>query len=214
MSHRYRVPTRCSVEDCDRGVTAHGLCPRHYQRWRKYGDPNYLKPRPPKKPKRSTSGCNCGGPCFYCGRALSQGRHHHDHFPIPWRHGGEETVPACRECHELKDLRVVGLHRDGTPDEPVLEAVRRGWETLTCEGVRWNGEIEQIPVIVFWVYVHVEDPVGDWPYDWPRTVDDAAATLLEEIPKASTPEARIWLAQAFCTWLDRLDDCLREGLGQ
>lgn len=26
-----------------------------------------------------------------------------DHAPVPRRHGGDETVPACRRCHDLKD---------------------------------------------------------------------------------------------------------------
>jgi hypothetical protein len=53
---------------------------------------------------RATSNCRCGGPCFYCGDDLP-GPHDHDHSPIPWRHGGRETVPSCRRCHKLKDYR-------------------------------------------------------------------------------------------------------------
>lgn len=34
----------CSVEGCDKvGPTARGWCPKHYQRWRLYGDPLVLK---------------------------------------------------------------------------------------------------------------------------------------------------------------------------
>ena len=49
-----------------------------------------------------TRGC---GPCFYCETPLSP-RHEHDHFPIPARAGGEDTVPTCLNCHDFKD-RVV-----------------------------------------------------------------------------------------------------------
>jgi excisionase family DNA binding protein len=40
--------------------------------------------------------------CFYCDCYLAP-RHEHDHFPVPVAHGGTETVPACMNCHELKD---------------------------------------------------------------------------------------------------------------
>lgn len=40
--------------------------------------------------------------CFYCDRPLV-GRHEHDHYPIPVRVGGVETVPTCLGCHDLKD---------------------------------------------------------------------------------------------------------------
>lgn len=46
--------------------------------------------------------CACST-CFYCLRPLDALRHEHDHFPIPARHGGTDTVPACTECHDLKD---------------------------------------------------------------------------------------------------------------
>ena len=45
--------------------------------------------------------CGCQN-CFYCGAHLSS-RHEHDHFPIPKRHGGTETVSSCLNCHDLKD---------------------------------------------------------------------------------------------------------------
>ena len=45
---------------------------------------------------------NCCTACFYCDAALSV-RHEHDHMPLPLRHGGEQTVPICINCHDLKD---------------------------------------------------------------------------------------------------------------
>lgn len=44
--------------------------------------------------------------CFYCGLALSK-RHEHDHFPVPARAGGRHVVPACYNCHDLKDRMAV-----------------------------------------------------------------------------------------------------------
>ncbi|MEU8270814.1 hypothetical protein AB0B89_27110 [Sphaerisporangium sp. NPDC049002] len=40
--------------------------------------------------------------CHYCDAPLVR-RHEHDHFPIPKAAGGTETVPACMNCHEMKD---------------------------------------------------------------------------------------------------------------
>lgn len=51
--------------------------------------------------RRSRLGrCACEA-CFYCGRELDV--HQHDHYPVPRRAGGSETVPACPVCHDLKD---------------------------------------------------------------------------------------------------------------
>jgi hypothetical protein len=38
--------------------------------------------------------------CFYCGSA---GPFQMDHFPVPARHEGRQTVKACLHCHNLKD---------------------------------------------------------------------------------------------------------------
>ena len=45
---------------------------------------------------------SCCETCFYCGLYLTK-RHEHDHFPVPVRAAGTETVPACMNCHEMKD---------------------------------------------------------------------------------------------------------------
>lgn len=42
--------------------------------------------------------------CFYCDAVFAVSPSAvGDHFPIPQRHGGTESVPCCRECHSLKD---------------------------------------------------------------------------------------------------------------
>ena len=50
--------------------------------------------------------------CFYCnGVVTTQGRG--DHFPIPFRHGGTETVSCCISCHDMKDrIRLVDWDGD------------------------------------------------------------------------------------------------------
>lgn len=39
--------------------------------------------------------------CHYCHRVATN--YEMDHFPIPRRRGGIETVPVCHMCHSLKD---------------------------------------------------------------------------------------------------------------
>jgi hypothetical protein len=57
---------------------------------------------PFKQRTRSPSTCTACTVCVYCGEGL-EGEHHHDHAPVPWRHGGREVVAACVRCHKLKD---------------------------------------------------------------------------------------------------------------
>lgn len=44
----------CTVDGCEKGARAHGLCEKHYKRWQRHGDalwtPPARAPRPPKKP--------------------------------------------------------------------------------------------------------------------------------------------------------------------
>jgi hypothetical protein len=162
------------------------------------------------------SNCDCGGPCFYCDRALSRHRHDHDHFPIPWRHGGDVTVPACRECHSLKDrCGMVGFHRDGTPDPPVLAAIWKGVEPLPPAIDASTGASVPVAMFVLWEwYCDVCDAgaVGwDGVYDALDWIETLGQHVAWSIPQCTTPEARIWLAQAFNLCLDRLDDAIRQG---
>ena len=42
--------------------------------------------------------------CFYCGGLFCHtAKKHGDHFPTPARHGGNEMVPCCQACHDMKD---------------------------------------------------------------------------------------------------------------
>ncbi|WP_316194413.1 hypothetical protein [Bradyrhizobium sp. SZCCHNRI3052] len=41
--------------------------------------------------------------CFYCGGLVAERSGQGDHFPIPDRNGGLETVPCCVSCHDMKD---------------------------------------------------------------------------------------------------------------
>lgn len=165
---------------------------------------------PVSQRSRTRSRCDCGGPCFYCGRALSQHRHEHDHFPIPWRHGGEDTVATCRECHSLKDrCDLIGIRHDGNVDEPVFAAMMKGFESLPKPVIVDYGDgSERVPGVVFLLHVLIEnlsraDAEAAWGIAW--EVDRVANKVAEAVPRCSTPEARIGLARIFASCLDELD---------
>lgn len=41
--------------------------------------------------------------CYYCKCVLSKSQKQMDNFPIPKEAGGEDTVPSCISCHDMKD---------------------------------------------------------------------------------------------------------------
>lgn len=45
----------------------------------------------------------CGAECAYCGALVRADSREMDHMPIPHRHGGEDVVPCCMSCHDMKD---------------------------------------------------------------------------------------------------------------
>lgn len=182
-------------------------------------NPPAAKPQPDRSPpavetaSRSRSNCNCGGPCFYCGRVLSRHRHEHDHFPVPYRYGGSTTVAACRECHSLKDRHAVpGLHRDGTVDEPVWKSILEGMADLPPALDATTGD--RVPVVLFALYEYMTDWHEAQRVDWnggswlPDQVELLAGVTATSVAACTTPEARIFVARLFTTYLDRVDDAL------
>jgi hypothetical protein len=65
--------------------------------------------------------------CFYCGNTAAK-RHEHDHYPVPARAGGAHVVPACYNCHDLKD-------RVRLCDWNVSDYVMAAWELFGVLGV-------------------------------------------------------------------------------
>lgn len=46
----HAVPEHCHIDGCERAVSARGLCKRHYERWRLWGDPYWADPTGPAAP--------------------------------------------------------------------------------------------------------------------------------------------------------------------
>jgi hypothetical protein len=133
-------------------------------------------PHPQPQAPRTRTGCTCAGPCFYCDTPLD-GPHEHDHAPIPWRHGGRETVPTCQRCHSLKDRK----RRFDTWPPAAQESAAAG-----------------LAGSAFWLMRFITDelqrPDGD------PTVD--RDTALAALAACTTIEARVALAHAVAFGLD------------
>jgi hypothetical protein len=142
-----------------------------------------LPPFPTPTPQRSRtcSGCACGGPCAYCGEAID-GWHEHDHFPIPWRHGGRETVPACFRCHSLKDR----LTTEYWPPASIEAAVA---------GTNWAGGLHHKMLCNI-----INEPEE---FSIAATREAARDVALEIVGSCcSTAESRIMMAIGFCLAMD------------
>jgi len=83
----------CKVKDCDRPHYGRGYCSKHYQRWRKHGNPNIVI-----DPKRLPDKCViCGEPSVWLGLCKT----HHGEY--------------MQECKTMKILRE---HEEEFKDDP------------------------------------------------------------------------------------------------
>jgi hypothetical protein len=85
--------------------------------------------------------------CYYCGAPIAASGGERDHFPRPKRNGGEETVPACLPCHNMKDR----MSFKNWPiewaviKEDALRAILEHWKSEDFEGLvaysmdAWSG---------------------------------------------------------------------------
>jgi hypothetical protein len=93
----------CLISGCSGSRISRGLCGKHYQRWRKHGDPHFVKPNlgnrklRPKPVIRTCRTCGYTGPaaeflfnrnmCRPCGSAYS----------ASWKRANPELVAASKE---------------------------------------------------------------------------------------------------------------------
>lgn len=120
---------------------------------------------------RARRGCECAGPCFYCGVPL-EGRHDHDHFPVPWRFGGRHVVPACVRCHQLKDI--VAFYK---------------WPDSAREAA-----LDGMPKRALWAMAFVVLRLRSGEPEPMFEGDEAAGVLLELVRSCTTSEARVVMA--------------------
>lgn len=112
------MPKSCSVEGCERNARSGGMCGKHYQRWRKHGDP-LIKGLPRKTPPRTGFDHRPAnvrfnqihvwinkhyprtGRCEYCGRTdrpteYASDGHRYTRNRADW-------FEFCRACHKRFD---------------------------------------------------------------------------------------------------------------
>jgi hypothetical protein len=69
--------------------------------------------------------------CHYCDALVAGDNVEMDHFPIPKRAGGTETVPACVTCHDMKDRFL----QEDWPTELFERALREQMEYVRSLGL-------------------------------------------------------------------------------
>ena len=106
----------CAFEGCDRPVEARGWCKKHYERWRKHGDVNHVRP---PRPKRE-------GPCSVdgCDRPMKSRGWCDKHYARWHKHGDPlKVLPHSGGAKPGRRKKPVPCSMDGC-DRP---ARARGW---------------------------------------------------------------------------------------
>ena len=131
--------------------------------------------------------------CFYCGGVVPEGwrQTERDHFPVPRRAGGVDTVLACYTCHHMKD-------RKRLMDWPIE------WVGCVLEDIAKFGDGELLTFLAKAAQAmmranHADDTkfaalaersgirLHEWPLDWQTRV-------VETFPKLKR-ETRIFVAK-------------------
>ena len=98
--------TSCTVEDCENPFLAKGLCSKHYQRWKKYGDANVVGSR------RMYTSCTVGG-CATQGKfAKGYCLKHYQRFK---KYGSAEVVRKHGPKSDMPDTERFGEKVDYSP---------------------------------------------------------------------------------------------------
>lgn len=113
-----------------------------------------------------TARCACAH-CFYCEQPLVH-RHEHDHFPVPRAAGGEQLVPACLDCHDLKDRYTLFAW----PEKAVIEAMYGILAILDNEDVADIVLIAPVAVLAWW-------------QEQPASANEAVLNHWHELPSLS-----------------------------
>lgn len=102
--------------------------------------------------------------CFYCQNQVSPRLLEWDHFPVPQALEGTQVVPACRNCHDLKDRMnlegwdasaafggLMGLWTKATTDERLVLAKLFA---ITMQGLACFKDLQQGKTPYGWIKQH------------------------------------------------------------
>lgn len=117
----------CTVEDCENYRVGNGYCSKHYQRWKRYGDPLYVKIA-----ERGTGSINVEGYRTF----LVDGKRVREHRLVMAEHLGRELYPD-EEVH----------HKNGIKDDNQIENLEL-WSTSHPRGQKVTDLIEHAKMIL------------------------------------------------------------------
>lgn len=161
-AHTFASPehAQCKIEGCISPTTARGWCGSHYQRWRRFGDPEFVPPEADKRCK--IEGCqgvtNARGLC---------GRHYYR-----WQKYGDPEATGIRVSPKLKAFPMRKCLTCGSDFDPGISIVRK-YCGRTCRpsrtsmGVQKRNTVEKLGNTHGWVCHLCDLPVLKSLY-WPN----------------------------------------------
>lgn len=106
----------CAIQDCDRRVKARGWCSSHLEKWRRYGDPEYVPPRTARLNARIASGEKR---CARCGETKAFAAFSAD------SHRADGLRDQCKVCSARTTAEWVARNRDKA--RATQRALRAAW---------------------------------------------------------------------------------------
>jgi hypothetical protein len=106
----------CTVEGCDRDSRARGWCQRHWQRWRRTGNPTGSIPRGQRRDAwthGSRRGYELGCRCFPCRIADNR-------YQRAWEQGRRSRIPAAEVAAHIRTLVASGWTLRSIADEAAV----------------------------------------------------------------------------------------------